>query len=177
MIRLVVVSSRIFVWPLQPEHMSGGRFSPASSLRTSFDASSSACPGATSAKSVDRELPVEPLQLLGPRPRSSCAMLSIRTGCRSPTAPSAGRSSAVSRRWFSSTRILTGYCSRPSGSSRFRRRRRPSAAACCRSSPSGRRDRRRAADRRRRGSPGFEMFSEIFGIGQAGQLAAPSPAP
>src|SRR5438128_146649 len=47
-IRLFVVSSRIFAWPVMANVMSGGRFSPAMRRRTSAAASSSAWPGATS---------------------------------------------------------------------------------------------------------------------------------
>ena len=66
MIRFVVVSSRIFDWPCSRNDMSGGRFRPANIFRTSFDASSSACPGATSDVIMHGELPVRSLQRARP---------------------------------------------------------------------------------------------------------------
>ena len=51
--------------------------------------------------------------IVGPRPRRSSAMLSMRTGPRAEgtvSLPTVARS----RRWLSSTRIFTGYCSVPS---------------------------------------------------------------
>ena len=51
MIMFAVVSSRIFDCPCSRNVMSGGMFRPANSFRMSFDASSSAWPGAMSAVS------------------------------------------------------------------------------------------------------------------------------
>ena len=94
--------------------MSGGMFRPASIVRTSLDASSSAWPGAMSACRLTGELPVVALQ----RARAEAA-LELRDVVDADRHPSADGTvslpiGSVSRRWFSSTRILTGYCSAPS---------------------------------------------------------------
>ena len=112
MIRFAVVSSRIFDWPCSRNDIVGGMLRPASIVRTSFDASSSAWPGATSALRVTVNCRFERCSVVGPRPRSIRAMLSIRTGPFADGTVSRPISS-MSRRWFSSTRILTGYCSCP----------------------------------------------------------------
>ena len=113
MIMLAVVSSRIFDCPCSRNDIVGGMLRPASILRTSFDASSSAWPGATSAMRLTVNCRFERCSVVGPRPRSSRAMLSMRTGPVGDGTVSRPIS-AMSRRWFSSTRILTGYCSCPS---------------------------------------------------------------
>ena len=68
MMRFLVVSSRIFVWPLSVNAMSGGRLRSASSLRTSFDASSSAWPGAMSATMPTENCRFARCSWLGPEP-------------------------------------------------------------------------------------------------------------
>ena len=80
MIRFAVVSSRIFDCPCSLNDIVGGMLRPASILRTSFDASSSAWPGATSAIRLTVNCRFERCSVVGPRPRSSRAMLSMRTG-------------------------------------------------------------------------------------------------
>ena len=80
MIMFVVVSSRIFDCPCSLNDIVGGMLRPASILRTSFDASSSAWPGATSAIRFTVNCRSDRCRVVGPSPRSSRAMLSIRTG-------------------------------------------------------------------------------------------------
>ena len=48
---------------------------------------------------------------VGPKPRSSRAMLSIRTGWPDADVTVSLPTMSMSRRWLSSTRIFTGYCS------------------------------------------------------------------
>ena len=79
-IRLAVVSSRILDWPCMRNDMVGGMLRPASIERTSFAASSKAWPGATSALRDTVNCRFERCSVVGPRPRSIRAMLSIRIG-------------------------------------------------------------------------------------------------
>ena len=79
--------------------------------RTSSDASSSAWPGATSALRLIEYCRFDRESRVGPKPRSSRAMLSIRTGCPVSEVTVSLPTVSMSRRWLSSTRIFTGYCS------------------------------------------------------------------
>ena len=142
----------------------GGMCRSAMSRRTSFDASSSAWPGATSALKIDRELPVDARDAASARSRdSSRAMLSMRTGWPVADGTVSLPIASMSRRWFSSTRIFTGYCSpRLAIASKSRRRRPPSAAACCRPSTSARRGRPRARDRPPPAPRGWRCCKSVF---------------
>ena len=80
MIMFAVVSSRIFDWPCNLNDIVGGMLSPISIFRTSLDASSSAWPGATSEMNMTVNCRSERCSVVGPRPRWSRAMLSMRTG-------------------------------------------------------------------------------------------------
>ena len=130
------------------------------SRRTSFDASSSAWPGATSALKLIENWRFVRVICVGPKPRLRRAMLSMRTG-----APVDRRHRQLADRrrcraaGFRARGSSPGTARPPRGRSRSRRRPPPSAAACCRPSPSARRDPRRARDRPRPAPPGWRCCS------------------
>ena len=146
----------------------GGMLRPASIRRTSFDASSSACPGAISPISWTVNWRSDRCSALGPRPRSSRAILSMRTGPVSDGTVNRPISS-MSRRWFSRTANLDRILLRPFLVERdlvVARHRQPEG--CCRSSTSARRGRPRACDRRRhalQGSTGSGRSSTSVRLG------------
>ena len=162
-IRLAVVSSRIFVCPCSRNDIVGRQVEsgehPADVVGGLVERVARRDVGVE----VDRELPVGALQRARPEAALEPRDVVDADRTRSPTATVSLPIGSTSRRWLSSTRILTGYCSALPRRSRSSSPDTTIAAARRRRSSSGRRGRPRAADRPRRGSPGWRCSGRSSG--------------